>query len=205
MKKIIVTVIGEGPVYWMENLTDKKSYEYVPLDMGFNELEEDGWLDENLIEIPLILEDVQVLVSSDQEEPVWDECDEGAIDITKKKGKYILTKNYFSEVIGVNSPFYYQQIKYCRIMETFTICLEDNEEFDPKKFQLIKSDYELSFLPYAIVSQLAMYNGKLLSADFGEGYDCGGGRNMIYSEEQPYAPSSRAIELDKESIITSYF
>ena len=38
MKKIIVTVIGEGPVYWMENLTDKKSYEYVPLDMGFNEL-----------------------------------------------------------------------------------------------------------------------------------------------------------------------
>lgn len=195
MKTVIITVKGMGPLYWMENLNDPENYENVPLDETFWDLEEEGYLDGDLYELPLILEDVQVLQSSNPEKPVWDLDDEGAIDITKKKGKYILTNNYFSGICGLNAPFYYTQRNYCEIYETFCIELEDDEEFDPKKFQLVKSDYELDFLPFAIISTMAMYDGKTIFADPSDGYrdkgDCGSG---IYDEDQPYASQDKSKE-----------
>lgn len=195
MKTVIITVKGKGPIYWMENLMEPENYENVPLDEEFWDLEDEGYLDGDLYELPLILEDVQVLQSSNPEKPVWDLDDEGAIDITKKKGKYVLTKNYFSGVCGLNAPFYYTQRNFCEIYETFSIELQDDEEFDPKKFQLIKSDYELDFLPYAIISTTAMYDGKVILADPGDGYndkgDCDSG---IYNEDQPYASKDNSKE-----------
>lgn len=199
MKTVIITVKGTGPIYWMENLTNPADYENVPLEETFWDLEDEGWLDGDLYELPLILEDVQVLQSSDPDNPVWDADDDGAIDITKKKGKYILTSNYFSGVNGLKTPFYYSQRRYCEICEMFTIELQDDEEFDPKKFQLIKSDYELSFLPYAIIPTMVMYDGKVIFKDDSDGYDDGGDYGSgIYSEEQPYAPSFKAKEFVKD-------
>ena len=195
MKTVIITVKGMGPLYWMENLYDPENYERVPLEDSFWDLEEDGWLDCDLYELPLIQEEVQVLQSSDPENPVWDLDDEGAIDITKKKGKYLLTNNYFSGVCGLKAPFYYTQRNYCEIYETFSIELQDDEEFDPKKFQLIKSDYELDFLPFAILSTMAMYDGKIIFADPSDGYrDKGDYRSGIYNEDQPYASGSKSKE-----------
>lgn len=196
MKTVLITVKGRGPVYWMENLNDP-DYERIPLDEDLITLEEDGWLDGGLYELPLILEDVQLLQSSDPTEPVWEIDDEGAIDITKKKGKYILVNDYFSGDCKLKAPFYYSQRNYCNIYETFCIELQDDEEFDPKKFQLIKSDYELSFLPYAIITSCAVYDGKLISADTSEGYnDRGDFDTSIYDEPQPYSPSDRSVSFD---------
>lgn len=195
MKTVIITVKGKGPIYWMENLMDPENYENVPLDEEFWYLEEEGYLDGDLYELPLILEDILVLQSSNPEKPVWDLDDEGAIDITKKKGKYILTNNYFSGVCELKAPFYYTQRNFCEIYETFSIELQDDEEFDPKKFQLIKSDYELDFLPFAIASRMAMYDGKSIFADPSDGYkDKGDCESDIYNEKQPYASQDKSKE-----------
>jgi hypothetical protein len=43
--------------------------------------------------------------------------------------------------------------------------MEDDEEFDPKKLQLIKSDYEVEFLPYGIVTDTIVYDGKEILMD----------------------------------------
>lgn len=195
MKTVIITVKGKGPIYWMENLNDPENYENVPLDEELWDLEDDGYLDGDLYELPLILEDILVLQSSNPEKPVWDLDDEGAIDITKKKGEYILTNNYFSGVCELKAPFYYTQRNFCEIYETFSIELQDDEEFDPKKFQLIKSDYELDFLPFAIAARMAMYDGKSIFADPSDGYnDRGDYDNGIYNEKQPYASQDKSKE-----------
>ena len=47
----------------------------------------------------------------------------------------------------------------------YTIELNDDEEFDSRKLQLVKSDYEFSFLPYGIVSEYLMYNGVEIGRD----------------------------------------
>lgn len=208
MKTVIITVKGKGPIYWMENLMEPENYENVPIEEEFSDLEDEGWLDGDLCELPLILEEVQVLQSSDPEKPVWDLDDEGAIDITKKKGKYVLTSNYFSGVYGLNAPFYYTQRNFCEIYETFSIELQDDEEFDPKKFQLIKSDYELDFLPFAIAARMAMYDGKSIFADPSDGYrDKGDYECGIYNEAQPYSSrdNSKEFVINNEDPLNVYY
>ena len=170
MKNVYVTLMGDGNVYQFENLTDKESYNRVPIDdMGLYHLEEDGWLDGNLYEIPVILSNLEVILSTG-DEPVWSVDDEGSIDITKKKGKYIKSETYFKDM-GFESPFYVNDGGSIRVCEVFKIELEDDEEFDPKKLQLVKSDYELNFLPYGIIVTYIIYNGKVIPWDDPQGYD----------------------------------
>ena len=181
MKNIYVTLLGEGRVYQFENLTDKDSYNSVPIDcMGLYELEEEGWLDGNLYELPFISTNLRVLLSTGNE-VVWDVDDDGTVDITKQKGKYIKSTTYFKE-LGFESPFYVNDGGDTEICEVFRIELEDNEEFDPKKLQLVKSDYELNFLPYGIVVDYIMYDGKKIPWDDPCGYDCGMDQ-FIYVEQ----------------------
>lgn len=195
MKSVYIVLKGEGPVFWMENLTDPENYERVPIDdQDFNELEEDGWLDGDLYEVAVIKEGVEVSVTED----IY--TDDG-IDITKSKGKYVLAKNYFSHIIGRTTPFYCMNTNYCQIEEVFKIDLNDDEEFDSKKLQLIKSDYEVSFLPYAIVSTHIIYDGKMYKAYDPQGYDTRNNEQTIYDEEQPYASSTKAIELSLDMIV----
>ena len=101
----------------------------------------------NLIEYAMILEDVKVVLDDE-------------IDITKQKGKYIKDKSWIKDhcLLTEEPPYYF------RIMEdTFDFEYNfdlDVEDFDPKKLQLIKSDYELEFLPYGIVTDAIMYDGE---------------------------------------------
>lgn len=187
MKNIYVTVKGRGPMYQLENLTDPENYDRIPLEDDIVALEEDGWLDGDLWELPFILEDVQVLVSSTPNRPVWEDDDEGAIDITKQKGKYIKTKEYFSKELNIHAPFYASYMGDVDAVEIFRIELEDDEEFDPKQVQLLKSDYELSFLPYGIVVNQIYYKGKKIMWEDPEGYNTDWGDAIIYDDEQPYA------------------
>lgn len=193
MKTVFVTLRGRGPVYWMECLNDGVTVDEVDANKCIFDLEDEGSLDNDLNEVAMITEDVEVLYT-ENEEPVWDVDDEGAVDITKKKGKYLLVNNFFSKCRRLIAPFYVDQVNYCEQVNSFEIKLEDDEEFDPKKLQLIKSDYELQFLPFGIVSNGVVYNDKVVWSDPEDGYDDKYSQRFIYNEAQPYASSAKAVE-----------
>lgn len=201
MKTVFVTVKGRGPVYWMENLNEGVKPSEVDTEKGLFELEEEGVLSCDLNEIPFILEDVEVLYT-ENEEPVWDVDSEGAVDITKKKGKYLLLNDLFKENYELESPFYVRQINYCDINECFMIELEDDEEFDSKKLQLIKSDYEVEFLPFGISGTKVVYDSKVITCYESEGYrDKGYWDGFVYDGDQPYGSGGRAISFTSLQVV----
>ena len=193
MKTVFVTLRGRGPVYWMECLNDGVTVDEVDANKCIFDLEEEGLLDNDLNEVAMIVEDVEVLYT-ENEEPVWNIDDDGAVDVTSKKGKYLLVNNFFSKCRRLIAPFYVDQVNYCEQVNSFEIKLEDDEEFDPKKLQLIKSDYELQFLPFGIVSNGVVYNDKVVWADPKDGYDDKYSQRFIYNEAQPYASSAKAVK-----------
>lgn len=86
-----------------------------------------------------------------------------------QKGKYVKTKEYFHDLfsedgdhplpVEVHFRYYYsQELEY-------VIKLEDDEEFDLKKVQLIKSDYEVQLFPYFILCSKILYDGKEVLAN----------------------------------------
>ena len=196
MKTIFVTLKGKGPVFWMENLNDDVTPYDVDLSMSLSELEDDGILDGDMYELPFALEDIQVLYT-EGEVPVSNVDDNGAIDITKEKGKYLLVNDLFSNHYQFNAPFYVEQFNYCGLQEHFVIELEDDEEFDPKKLQLIKSDYELEFLPFAISMGVVLYNGKLITAEIGDGYLSKECESFVYEDDMPYASSQKSVSISE--------
>lgn len=99
----------------------------------------------------------------------WDKIeglyvDDGEENVVKKKGKYVKTKEYFHELFKKNGDhplpveihyrFYYKQEL------DYIIELEDDEEFDIKKVQLVKSEYECEHFPYFILCEKILYDGK---------------------------------------------
>ena len=160
MKTIKIKVSGYGECWWLENLTEKVELGLIECYDSMFDLEKDGFVDGELYEYFAFLDDLKVSV-------VYENDNE--TDITKEKGKYIKSKNVYSEPFipkdgGVansvailvgrgNNEIYY------------TIELNDDEEFDSRKLQLVKSDYEFSFLPYGIVSEYLMYNGVEIGRD----------------------------------------
>lgn len=98
----------------------------------------------------------------------WNRIDSitvGDVDITKKKGKYIKTKKYFHDLFAEDGTHPLPVEVHARTFDngdtfTYMIKLDDNEEFDPKLFQLVKSDYEFDGMPYFILVEYVMYNGK---------------------------------------------
>jgi hypothetical protein len=204
MKNVIVTLKGTGPVFWMEGINEGVDLDSIDLSNSFRELEEEEILDYNLNEPAIILEDVEVLYT-ENEDPVESVDDEGAVDVTSKKGKYIFVDNYFSDFLSLKCPIWAQQINMGEIISTFHIEMEHDEEFDPKKLQLIKSDYEVKFLPYGVVSSLIVYDGKCYKSDYGHGHeDKGYWDAFIYNDEQPYASSAKAVKIDVNNIIYPY-
>lgn len=82
-------------------------------------------------------------------------------DITKKKGKYLKQKFVHSCMTPDTSGTveYLVLDKRFDFEFTFDIPVED-DEFNPKLIQLIKSDYEVEDLPYYIVTDKILYDGK---------------------------------------------
>lgn len=158
MKQVWITLKGTGEVYWFENFTEEPTdWDMLPMD-DFYEMEDDGWLDGSLNEVAFMLELESVYVGNEGFE-------EGE-DITKKKGKYIKRDDVLKKDYKLSAPFYVMPYNMRAYIEnTFCIELEDGEEFDPKKLQLIKSDYEVEFLPYGIVSDTIVYDGKEILLD----------------------------------------
>ena len=192
MKTVFVTVIGDGPVYCFKNIREGVNPSDIDLHKFYWDLDE--YLEDDVVELSVVLENIKVLYSEDDH--VYDVDDEGAIDITKNKGKYILVNDFFSDSYDLKLPFYVRQIDYRTIYEEFWINLEDDEEFDPKKLQLIKSDYELEFLPYGIMPFYLVYDGKLVVSD--SEYDVedrGFHHAWIYENKMPYASGPKSVSM----------
>lgn len=105
----------------------------------------------------------------------WDKIEALYVDddednnLVKQKGKYVKTKEYFHNLFNEDSDhplpvevhyryYYSQELEY-------VIKLEDDEEFDLKKVQLIKEDYTCSEFPYFILCSKILYDGKEVLAN----------------------------------------
>ena len=89
-------------------------------------------------------------------------------NLIKKKGKYYKVYDYFHNLfsdegdhplpveVHLRNTGYEEKFDYY-------IDLPDDEPFDVKKLQLIKSDYEIEPCPYFIVVEKIMYDGKEIS------------------------------------------
>lgn len=105
----------------------------------------------------------------------WDKVEALYIDdneeenLVKKKGKYIKTKEYFHNLFKEDGehPLPVEiHYKYYSDQELeYVIELEDDEEFDIKKVQLVKSDYECEQFPYFILCTYILYDGKEIYND----------------------------------------
>lgn len=142
MKKINVTISGICNVYWIESILDM---DRLDTDKTVFQLEEEEITDmDSFLEAVVIKSGLEVEVDG--------------VPISKK-GKYIKRKDYYSKLItnpSVANLMYSE--KY--LTQEFEIELEDGEEFDPMKLQLVKTDYELDFIPYGILTSVIVYNGK---------------------------------------------
>ena len=139
-------------------------------------MEDEGWLNGDLYEIAFMKEVEGVYVGNEE----YSED----VDITKEKGKYIKRTDILKNDCKLTPPFYVRCINGdTEIVNTICIELEDDEEFDPKQLQLVKSDYEVEFLPYGIVSDCILYKGKKIVVDNESEYrDKGWNRPFVCEE-----------------------
>ena len=161
MKKVRIKVTGEGECWWLENLNEGVDLNMIDTYDTLFDLEQEGFTDEDLYEYFAFKSDIHVSVIN--------ETDEEIEDITGKKGKYVKSKTIYSKPFRPNAVAVLMGGGFNEI--TFTIELEDNEDFDSKKLQLIKSDYEFEFLPFGVVSEFIMYDGKMIQQDPDQGWE----------------------------------
>lgn len=153
MKKIKIRMEGEMVAFIAAQLTcDELNRETVHSYSYISELDDDGFIDNDTCHWMVFLKTLDSLTA------VTENGEE--MDITKKKGKYIKSDSYFKETIGTNERFVFQPVAEDEDRYLYEIELQDDEEFDPKKLQLVKSDYEVNFLPYGIITEYIMYDGK---------------------------------------------
>ena len=168
MKKLSITITGAAEGYWFaeEQLSIEEIYK---IYNGECEIEDLSSIHECIVftTIDQILVDGQPL---------------------QRKGKYIKTKDYFkhlpvptiAECVGGFGGAEYEQ--------EYEIKLEDDEEFDPMKLHLVKSDYELEFMPYGIISHYIIYDNKRIDEKYSDIDGIGSKSNgkYIIDYELPY-------------------
>lgn len=107
--------------------------------------------DENVLEYNAIMQGIEVYANDE--------------DITKKKGKYIKGRFITEDMKKVfGEDFENEDILYKCVssLPEFTKEYElpiEISDFDPKKLQLKKSDYEFSEFPYLIMTDEIIYDG----------------------------------------------
>ena len=101
--------------------------------------------------------------------------DDSEENVVKKKGKYVKTKEYFHDLFDKDGdhplPVIVHSRGYSNQELEYIIRLEDDEEFDIKKVQLVKSDYETQLFPYFILCTYILYDGKeIYNYDYSDEY-----------------------------------
>lgn len=93
-------------------------------------------------------------------------------EITKSKGKYVNCYPFSEEVVNrfkleptsEHIVFRMADVDDWEFDFEFELPIGP-KDFDPKKLQLIKSDYECREIPYAILADAILYDGKLYWTD----------------------------------------
>lgn len=158
MKEIRIRIEGYAQCWWIENINENVDTDLVLSYEDIYDLEEDELVDGDLYEYCPFLRDLKVYVIDEEND----------IEINKTKGKYIKSKDVYSKPFSPNAVAFLKGESYYE--EYYTILLNDNENFDPKKLQLVKSDYEFDFLPYGIVSEFIIYDGKKVEREESDGW-----------------------------------
>ena len=152
-KKVTITIKGEMSVLryyttneeYIENNADTELFRSYG-NMSYNYFETYGF------------KTIQSITLNDGEE-----------NLVKEKGKYIKTKEFFHYLFRSDGeqplPVHCEEQNLYDSEVGYTIELDGNEEFDIKKLQLVKSDYEIQEYPYWIVADYVMYDGKRIDYD----------------------------------------
>lgn len=151
MKTITVRLEGHVEVFIMEK-TGVLDAERIAAYDYMTDLEEDGMVDENMIEVAF-MKDIESLTYS---------VDDGEYVDIVKKGKYIVSNDYLKRTYGLEMPFVVQHSDSCYADFEYVIELNDDEEFDQMKLQLEKSNYEVGWLPYGIITNHVMYDNRMI-------------------------------------------
>ena len=155
------------------------------VELTKDQVEEYSWIpdmvDEDLVD-GCIFYELPFMMHID--EVVWCE-DDGEEQRITKKGKYIKRKDFVSKILPT-PPFVWQQsdCTYCEF--EYLLELNDDDVFDPQKLQLVKSDYELSFVPYGVVVNYVVYDGKEVGCINYPEFDLTGSQCYLYEEAIPY-------------------
>lgn len=147
MKTVRVRLVGHVEVFLIEQLNGVCDADKVSAYNYMTDLEDAGIVDGNMYELAFMKEIGELVYIVDNEE----------VAITKK-GKYIKRADYF-HCLGLELPFVVQHSDSTTTDFEYEIEIADDAEFDPMKLQLVKSDYEVSWLPYGIVTDSIVYDG----------------------------------------------
>ena len=91
-------------------------------------------------------------------------------NLIKKKGKYVKVGDYFHGLFSEKGCHPLPVEVHLRETHgsdrfSYTVELADDEEFDIKKVQLVKSDREIECCPYFILAEHILYNGKVVAVN----------------------------------------
>lgn len=97
----------------------------------------------------------------------WEKLDSLTVNdseenLIKKKGKYEKTKEYLHKLFNEDGEHPLPVVCHTRTYynQEITYTIEHEDEFDIKKLQLVKSDYECQEYPYLIIGEYILYDGK---------------------------------------------
>lgn len=109
------------------------------------------------------------------------------VNLIKKKGKYVKVKDYFHDLFSEEGSHPLPVEVHLRETHgsdrfSYIVELQDDEEFDIKKVQLIKSDYEIYCCPYFILAHHILYDGREILVNEEDEYLTTGIDGRYYSE-----------------------
>lgn len=175
MKTVIVRLEGWCDIFLIDKLTEGEDPSVINDFSYLWELEDEGLTNGDMREYRFMKTIDKLSYSVNGGE---------SIDIVKK-GKYITTRNYIGE--DFLPPYVVQHSDAGNGVYEFSIELADDEEFDPMKLQLEKSDYEVQFLPFGIITSHIWYDGKPIGTDTEDNWGDTGEDLFYYDEKHPFA------------------
>lgn len=162
MKTVTIKLTGHVEVFLLNHPNGAVNAEKISAYDYMTDLEEDGLTSQDTTEVAFLKDIDELEYSFDTFD--WDEDDEDNREWTAigNKGKYVNSKDYIATKLHMEIPYIVQHSDSTWADFEYAIELEDDEEFDPMKLQLVKSDYEASWMPYGIVTNYIMYDNKLI-------------------------------------------
>lgn len=151
MKTVTVRLEGHVEVFLLEHPNGVVDAERISAYDYMTDLEDDGLVEGSMIEVAF-MKDIESLTYS---------VDGGEYVDIVKKGKYFISNDYLKRTYGLEMPYVVQHSDSCYADFEYVIELNDDEEFDPMKLRLEKSNYEVGWLSYGIITEHVFYDNRI--------------------------------------------